>query len=262
MSGDRGTDDGGVGLPKPGGAHQDQPVAIGRQIRGYAVHAYTASGIVPAYLATAELFQPDCDPRWVFFWLLVAVGIDATDGPLARAWHVKTTAPDIDGRTIDDLLDYLTFAFIPLLLVARMGWLPLGFGWTVALGMGASLWGFAHRSAKEEGAGFFRGFPSYWNIYAFYAGMLSTTLSPWLSAVLLWVLTVATVSPIRLIYPNLAPPPWKPLVLGGAAVWTLLILAMLPRYPQPAAWLLWTSLVYPAFYTVLSFWLDYRDRTA
>ena len=37
-------------------------------------------------------------------------------------------APDIDGRTIDDIVDYLTFTFIPMLLVWRMGWVPFAPG--------------------------------------------------------------------------------------------------------------------------------------
>lgn len=235
------------------------PVGRGERLRGYLVHLYTASGIVPAYLAMAEIVQPDCDPRWVFGWLLVTVAIDATDGPLARAWHVHRTAPQIDGRTIDDLLDYLTFAFIPLLLVARMGWLPEGTGWTVSLAMGASLLGFSHRSAKQESAGFFRGFPSYWNIYAFYAGLLAAW-TPWLAAALMWILALATVAPLRMVYPNLAPRPWKLPILAGAAVWTLLMVAMLPSYPQNSPIWILLSLVYPLFYAVVSCWLDWQDR--
>ena len=240
-----------------------QPVPTGWQrTLGYGVHLYTASGILAAFAAMAEILSSDCQPRWVFGWLLLATLIDATDGPLARRFQVKWTAAAIDGRTIDDLLDYLTFVFIPLVLVFRMQWLPAGAGWTVALAMGASLLGFAHVHAKEESAGFFRGFPSYWNIYAFYAGLAWAHEVSWLAAVLLWVLTAATVAPIRMIYPNLAPPPWRPWVLGGAAVWTILLVAMLPWYPHvPLIWVI-LSLVYPLAYFALSLVLDARRKNA
>jgi phosphatidylcholine synthase len=93
---------------------------FGQRLRAYSVHVYTALGVVFAFLAAAETCAPHPDPRWVFVWLTIAVLIDATDGPLARRWHVKSWAPRINGRTIDDIVDYLTFTFVPLLLVWRL----------------------------------------------------------------------------------------------------------------------------------------------
>ena len=226
----------------------------------YGVHVFTASGIIPAAFAMREIASPDCDPTVVFLMLLLNTLIDAVDGPLARRYHVKTRAAAIDGRTIDDLLDYLTFAFIPLTLIWRMNWLPDGFGWTVTLAMGASLFGFAHRDAKDENGGFFRGFPSYWNIFAFYAGILFTSVGVWSVAVSLWMLTVLTVLPVRFIYPNLAPGRWRKPLLGGAIVWSLLMLAMLYDYPSPPVWLTVVSLIYPLVYVVASWRLANRAR--
>src|SRR5688572_10719513 len=87
-----------------------------QKVLAYSVHLYTASGLVFAFLAMSEVCGRDIAPRpqRVFFWLLASLLIDATDGPLARAWNVKSYAPRIDGRKIDDLVDYLTFTFIPL----------------------------------------------------------------------------------------------------------------------------------------------------
>ncbi|WDQ14981.1 CDP-alcohol phosphatidyltransferase family protein [Rhodopirellula sp. P2] len=218
----------------------------------YGVHVFTASGIIPAALAMHEIIQTDCDPRRVFGWLLLTTLIDAVDGPLARRYHVQTTAPSIDGRTMDDLLDYLTFAFIPLMLAWRMDWMPTGLGFTVSLAMGASLFGFAHREAKNERHGFFRGFPSYWNIAVFYAGIVHVSWGPWPVAVLLWLLAGLTVAPIHLIYPNQAPRRHRRWLLLGSAVWTLALLAMLPSYPHPPIWLAVISLGYPVAYVATS----------
>ncbi|MCO8123147.1 phosphatidylcholine synthase [Stieleria sp. TO1_6] len=230
-----------------------------KRVLAYSVHLLTVSGIVPAALAVMQIASPDCDPRLVFLWLLLATLIDAIDGPLARKFDVKHHAPAIDGRTIDDLLDYLTFAFIPLLLIWRMDWMPPGWSWTVIVAMGASLIGFAHSEAKDETHGFFRGFPSYWNAFALYAGILSTLLSPWLTAALLWVLTVLTVSPVRVLYPNLAPARWKPIVLTGALIWAGSMLYLLYDFPRPSLWAVGISLLYPLFYALLSFYL-WHDR--
>jgi phosphatidylcholine synthase len=233
--------------------------------RAYAVHVLTASGIVAAFLAVAELFDDAPDERIVFVWLVVAVMIDAADGPLARAWDVKRFAPDIDGRTIDDILDYLTFTFIPLLLVWRMGWVPfapglLGAAWIVPA-MLASLLGFAHVGAKDEAAGYFRGFPSYWNIAAFYAGLAFYGLGEtgqWLNGVVLLALAALTVSPVRFLYPNLTPRPWKLPVMLGAAAWLAVLLGMLLVYRRVPGWIVAVSLIYPAFYATLSVLIDPR----
>jgi len=229
----------------------------------YAVHLLTASGVVAAFLAVAELFDDPPDERVVFVWLVVAVLIDAVDGPLARAWDVKRFAPDIDGRTIDDIVDYLTFTFVPLLLVWRMGWVPsapglLGAIW-IAPALLASLLGFANVGAKDEAAGYFRGFPSYWNIVAFYAGLAFHGLGEtgqWCNGLVLLALAALTVSPVRFLYPNLAPRPWKLPVMLGALAWLAVLLGMLLFYRRVPGWVLGLSLIYPAFYVTLSILLD------
>lgn len=234
-----------------------------RRIAAYAVHAYTASGVIFVFLAATELFSEPPNARRCFLWLLAAVMVDATDGPLARRCHVATRAPRTSGRTIDDIVDYLSFTFIPLLLVWRMDWLPLDPGWSwvwIAPALVTSLFGFASTGAKYEQEGFFGGFPSYWNIFAFYAGLWYVQAGPWPVVVMLEILALATVLPIRFLYPNLAPRPWRAPLLVGAGVWALLTLAMLPSYPHPHAWMYWLSLVYPLAYVVLSVHLDFRAR--
>ncbi len=248
-----------------------------RTARGYGVHVYTASGIVPAGLALMELCRSMPDPRWVFVWLAVAVFIDASDGPLARAWDVKKYGRRVAGRTIDDIVDYLTFTLIPLLMVWRLAWVPgvvidpagerVGWGWLwIVPPLITSLLGFANVGAKDEERGFFLGFPSYWNLVAFYLGLFVSMFAEggrWFNAVLVTALAVLTVVPVRLIYPNLAPRPWKTPLLAGAGVWGVALLAMLPWYPGGVpSWAVWASLAYPVFYVVLSAWLDVKGRRA
>ena len=232
------------------------PGTPGQRARAHAVHAYTASGVGFAFLAAAEICAPRPDPRWVFLLLAGALFVDATDGPLARRWEVKRWAPGIDGRTIDDIVDYLTFTFLPLLLVWRMGWLPEPGALWVIPALIASLFGFANTAAKDEAGGFFLGFPSYWNVVAFYAGLAQGPRGAWINAVVVLVLAALTVAPVRFLYPNLAPRPWKLPVMLGALVWVVMLGAMLPAYPRVPGWLVWLSLVYPAFYTALSLHLD------
>ena len=240
----------------------------GRKTRAYFVHVLTATGVVFAFLAMKEVASAVPDPRWVFGWLAIAVLIDAADGPLARRWNVKLYAGRIYGGLIDNIVDYLTFTFIPLMLVWRMDWLPGLDGLWVVLAMMASLFGFSNTTAKQTEAGFFLGFPSYWNVVAYYTGLLTTLYGAMgrgmaLGFVLLF--SALTVLPVRFIYPNQAPAPWQTPIIGGALLWLGLLLLMLPTFPMLPAWagpwLFWLSLAYPAFYFGLSAWLDWRDRS-
>jgi phosphatidylcholine synthase len=226
--------------------------------RAHAVHLYTASGIALAFFAAAEIASPRPDARTVFLLFAGTVLIDASDGPLARRWEVKRFAPRIDGRTIDDIVDYVTYTFLPLLLVWRMGWLPDPAPLWVIPALLASLFGFANTEAKDEEGGFFLGFPSYWNVVALYAGILHQLYGPWVNAVLLLALAALTFAPVGFVYPNLAPRPWKVPVLVGAVIWLGILLAMLVDYPRAPEWLVLLSLVYPALYTALSIHLRRR----
>ena len=222
------------------------------RLRAWAVHLYTASGLLFALLAAIETCVPDPDPRRVFLWLFIAVVVDATDGPFARRFQVKKVLPHIDGRKIDDIVDYLTFTFLPLLLIARMGWVPQPILLFVVPPMIASVLGFANTGAKDEEGGFFLGFPSYWNIVAVYAGIAAMDIGVVPNGIALLILTVLTVAPVGFIYPNLAPRRWKLAIIVGAVVWAVMIAAMIWMFPTPPRWLTLLSLAYPIFYVVVS----------
>ena len=225
------------------------------RLAGYAVHAFTASGVAFCFLAVAELCRPSPDVRLVFLWLIAQVLVDALDGPMARAVDIKRAAPEIDGRTIDDLVDYLSYTFVPLLLIWRLDLLPGPDALWVVPAMVASLFGFANKGAKDEAAGMFLGFPSYWNVVAAYVVAFG---GGWACAVVVALLTVLTVSPVRFLYPNLAPRPWKLPVMVASGVWLIAFMAMIWRLPSPPAWLVWGSLSYWVGYVALSLWLDWR----
>lgn len=232
------------------------------RILAWGVHVFTASGVACAFLAMMEVAQSQPDPRWVFAWLMLAVLVDALDGPLARRLEVKRRLPWIDGRTIDDLVDYLTFTFVPLLLVARMGWVLEPVGLFIVPAMMASTLGFANTEAKQEREGFFRGFPSYWNIFAFHAGPWVLWCGPVGPTIAMVALTILTVLPVRFLYPNLAPRPFRAVLLIGAYLWMTGLLALLPDYPAVQPGWFFATLAYPGAYVCLSIVLDVRSRRA
>ena len=93
-------------------------------------HVYTALGAPLALLATLMVLGGDY--RNAFIVLAAATVIDTTDGWLARWLRVKEVLPGFDGARLDDIVDYLTYVFVPVLLMLRAGLLPPGWGALVA----------------------------------------------------------------------------------------------------------------------------------
>jgi phosphatidylcholine synthase len=133
--------------------------------------------------------------------------------------------------------------------------------------MVASLFGFANTSAKQTQDGFFRGFPSLWNVVAYYVGLFTVeygAVGSYASLAALLVLSVLTLVPMRFVYPNHVAMPWRVIVTVGGLMWLGVLLALLPTFPGLPAWggewVLWGSLIFPAFYFGISGWLDWTDR--
>ena len=220
-----------------------------------AVHLYTASGVVWAALAAMAIAEADY--REAFLWLIVALVVDSTDGTLARRFKVRERWPGIDGRRLDDLVDYLNYTFLPLVLIAHGGWVTEPrIVWVAVAGV-ASLFGFANARAKEEREGFFLGFPSYWNIFALYVFLLGP--HPLEVTVLMILLSVLTVLPVRFLYPSHSAR-WSRFFTWGGVVWAGLVTWLLLVLPDSHPHLVAVSAFYPASYCVLSFLEHVRSR--
>jgi phosphatidylcholine synthase len=216
-------------------------------VAAWLVHLYTASGFVLAFLAAAAVI--DHDYRTAFFYLSLQVAVDATDGLLARAVRVSERLPWFSGSKLDDLVDYLTYVFVPALFVWRAQLVPDAFALAVPAAMLiASGYGFSRADAKTSDH-FFTGFPSYWNIVVLYLLLLGA--SPETSLVILGTCVVLVFVPVRYIYPSRTPVwRWPTNVLGTA--WGGSVLVALWQYPQVSRSLVLASLVYPAYYVALS----------
>lgn len=227
------------------------------QAAAWAVHAYTASGMIVGFLALRATFLGRA--REAFLWMLIAVLIDATDGVLARAVQIKRVLPKFDGAKLDDIVDYFTFVIVPVVFLYQLDLLPAsGTLLFVALPLLASAYGFCQAAAKIQTSDFFfTGFPSYWNIFAFYLyiGQMPT----WFNGALICVLSLFVFIPIRYIYPTRTVQfRWLTNILGG--LWVVVLLALLWQFPTLHPWLVLLSLYYPLYYTALSFYLHATTR--
>ena len=227
-----------------------------RRAFAWTVHGYTASGAVAAFAMTISIFNGDY--RMAFLLMVLAIAVDATDGTLARLARVKETTPNFDGARLDDIVDYLTFVFVPALLLYRAGLLPAAWGGAVAAAMLLSSgYGFSSNDAKTDDH-FFTGFPSYWNIVALY--LYAARLPPALNAVILLVLSALVFVRIGYVYPARTPV-LRGLTIALCAVWGLMTLAIILMLPDVPSLLLTTSLFFPIYYTGLSLVLNARRRS-
>lgn len=221
----------------------------------WSVHAYTASGALMGLAGVMAVVAGDY--RQAFVWMFAATFVDGTDGVLARRVRVKEVTPEFDGARLDDIVDYLTFVFLPAYLLLHAGLLPAGAGFAVASAMLlSSAYGFASIDAKTSD-NFFTGFPSYWNIVALYLFVLG--LTPWMNAAVVLVLAALVFVRIGYVYPTRTPT-LRLTTLALMLAWGVMLLLIIWWLPAPPRALVLASLAFPVYYALLSFVLDARRR--
>jgi phosphatidylcholine synthase len=229
----------------------------------WGVHIYTALGLVLAAAIGVLLVQGGVDAfRWTFVLMMIATLIDATDGTLARRVRVKKVLPLFDGRKLDDLIDFQTYTTLPLLLIWRTELLPEGMQPWLLLPLLASAYGFCQVEAKTDD-GYFLGFPSLWNVIAFYLYVLH--LPGWVALGIIVAFSLLTFVPSRYLYPS---QPGRLNVASNilGAVWACLLLVILwrmfdgdrPQDDETTRRVAILSLFYPAFYMIASWVVTLR----
>jgi phosphatidylcholine synthase len=182
--------------------------------------------------------------------------VDGTDGMLARRMQVKRRIPWFDGALLDNIVDYLTYVFTPMVLLWSAGYLGDGLSATVlaVVPLLASAYQFCRVDAKTDDH-LFLGFPSYWNIVAFYVVVLD--LGPGAVALLLGVCAALVFVPIGYVYPSRTETLWR-LTLVLTTVWLVSYAVLLAQLPSPGPWWLTISLAYVVYYVALSLHLTAR----
>lgn len=220
-------------------------------------HLYTGLGAVVALLATLAVLAGDY--RAAFIWLGVQIFIDATDGLLARALRVKERLPFFDGARLDDIIDYLCYVFIPVVLLLHAGLLPETWGvWIGGFVLLASAYGFSQTAAKVRTTDyFFTGFPSYWNLVAWYVFLFDFAVE--VNALIVVVFAVLVFVPLRYVYPSRTETLSTVTNILGV-LWAVLTIWLLSQLPERHIRWAWVSMVFPIYYFALSVYLDLRSR--
>ncbi len=227
-------------------------------VASWLVHAYTASGVVLAFLTVVAVMEGDTvRGLWLF---LAAMVVDGTDGMLARWVQVKRHVPWFDGALLDNIVDYITYAFLPMVLLWSAGYLGDGTSATVlaVVPLLASVYQFCRVDAKTDDH-LFLGFPSYWNIAAFYVVVLD--LQPAAVTVVLLVCAALVFVPIGYVYPSRTTMLQKT-TLVLTILWLTSYAVLLTQVPDPQVVWLTISVAYVFYYVALSLYLTaHRSRT-
>jgi phosphatidylcholine synthase len=227
----------------------------GQLLLAWGVHLFTASGAVLGALALLSIGTGDFSRAALL--MLLALAIDSVDGSMARAARVSEVLPGINGRRLDDIVDYLNYAIVPAAFMAGAGLIP-SWGW-LTLPVLASAYGFSQQEAKTEDD-FFLGWPSYWNVLALYLWLLD--LSPATGTAWVVVCSIAVFVPLKYVYVSrLKQPLLRSSAIAGGLIWALVLAAaiLLPELAR-RLWLVEISLIYPACYVGLSIWLGNWKR--
>ncbi|MDQ3099160.1 MAG: CDP-diacylglycerol O-phosphatidyltransferase [bacterium] len=231
--------------------------SIQKYLAGF-VHIYTAMGSVIAFVMILTALKGDTTG---FLWLtLIAMVIDGTDGFLARKFDVKKNIPWFDGATLDNIVDYLTYVFAPVVLLWTNNYLPQNTAGLIIVSavLLSSCYQFCRSDAKTDNKNYyFLGFPDYWNIIAFYA--IVAGLSPNTTLLILLVCAILVFVPIKFLYPSRTKQ-YQKITVPLTILWFIAFLVIMMQLPNPNQGLVQLSLIYPIYYFLASIYLTLQIK--
>lgn len=209
-----------------------------QQTRAWTVHLYTSLGLVCGFLALSSILNYEA--KQAFFWLGIALIIDATDGTLARKYNIKMWTPGFDGRKLDDITDYLNYAFIPVIFIWRFELISGNWLFVVPLILLASVYGFCQSEAKTDD-GYFTGFPNFWNLVALYLFIFQWP--EFINGSILFILVILIFVPFKFV--SFSTPGKVKLAKGLSILYFILLIIMVINTSRLMATF---SLIFPVLY--------------
>jgi phosphatidylcholine synthase len=204
------------------------------RILAFAVHLLTASGAALAFIAL--ILAGGGQWEAMFIVLGFALIVDGIDGPLARKLKVPELLPRWSGDTLDLVVDFCTYVFVPAYAIAASGMLPPGMAvlcGAVVVVTGALY--FADREMKTDD-NYFRGFPAVWNLAAFYLFVLEP--AAWVAVAFVAALAVLTFLPIKFVHP-LRVRRRRALNMALLALWAVLAFVAVVQHLAPGPFVTW-----------------------
>jgi len=204
----------------------------------WAVHAFTTCGIVLGFLAVVAVLKHDAVAA--FMWLGLALFVDGIDGTLARKARVLEYTPNVDGRTLDNVIDFFTYVAVPALMVYWFNMVPLPWllpteTWSLiaaAAIMAVSCYTFANTGMKSDDY-YFVGFPAIWNVVVLYFFVLGS--GPVANAITIVLLSILTFIPVKFVHP-LRVTDWREVTILMTVLWAAMSLALVLSAKDRSEW--------------------------
>ena len=232
----------------------NQSDKISDKILAWGVHLFTASGLLAGFMAILAIGAKNW--RSAMAWLLVALLIDGLDGTFARKFKVSKTLPNINGKTIDYVIDFATYAIIPAYFfyaaeLVSLTWnLPLTF---LILLVSAIYYGKEGMVSDDY---YFIGFPVMWNVVIFYL-IFIFSLGIWGNAFIIIIFSILHFVPIKFAYPSRAIH-LKALTIGFTGLMLIIMPVAVWLYPNVPVWLKWVAIGNLAYFGVLAVFDTFR----
>ena len=227
-----------------------------RKFRAMSVHIFTALGAICGLAAC--LAAANGQWTWVWWWLGAALLVDGVDGPLARKYDIKNELPMWNGSSLDYVIDFSTYVFIPAFALALSDLMPTPWGW-VAAGIvtlaGAMYYAYDDMKLPDN---CFRGFPAAWNIPVLLFFIYKP--DPMIIMAVIVALAGLSFTPLRFIHP-VRVTRHRVLTLVMIGIWGLSLVGALIYDLNPPVWLLWVIGLSTAYVSLIGLYLQATEPT-
>ena len=167
------------------------------KIRASLVHFLTGSGIIFSFLALVSVIEGY--KLQTFMFLGVALIIDIIDGTLARRYKIDVIFPNIDGKTLDTIIDYINYILIPCIMLYKFNYLPQNFSLIIPIViLCISLYSYINIKLIDTSFSYL-GFPSIWNIILLYLEILS--FNKWINLLIIIFFVFLKFVPFKVLHP-------------------------------------------------------------
>ena len=200
----------------------------------------------------------DKDWKTAMLWLMVCLVIDGIDGTFARLFRVEEVLPEMDGKTIDYVIDFATYAIIPAYffyeaqLVKEEWRLPCV---SIILLVSAIYYGKKGMVSDDM---YFIGFPVLWNMVVFYM-LFIFKFSQLTNAFLILAFAILHFLPIKFAYPSQASR-FKQLTLGVTVIFIFSLVAVLWCYPETNNWWTGSAILTAGYYGILAIYNTWIEK--
>jgi len=240
---------------KPGDRQRKEVAAA------WAVHTFTASGIVLGFLALVAIL--DGDKIAVFIWLGLALFVDGIDGTLARRAKVTELTPQFDGATLDNVIDFFNYVAVPAMMIYWFDFVPEGWATVAAAAiMAVSCYTFANMGMKSHDY-YFVGFPALWNLVVLYFHVLQT--GPWFNLTVIAICCVLTFVPWKYVHPFRVRD-WRKVTVPMTVLWAATSFRLVLIHPddfkarEASPLIFWLWVAASVYFATLSIWRSLKPE--